>query len=98
PEFNMSLGEQVRDYLPVTTVSKNIIIFALQHKIEGIINCCSGKPITIKQLVENYLKEKNKYIKLNLGFFPYTDYEPMKFWGDEKKSKIILDDYMSTKR
>lgn len=97
-EFNMSFGEQVRDYLPVTTVSKNIIIFALQHKIEGIINCCSGNPITIKQLVEDYLKQRNKEIKLNLGYYPYTDYEPMKFWGDEKKAKNIIDDYMSIKR
>lgn len=98
PEFNMSFGEQIRDYLPVTTVSKNIVKFALQQKTEGIINCCSGKQITIKELVENYLKEKNKTIKLNLGFYPYTDYEPMKFWGDEKKSKKILNDYMSTER
>ncbi len=87
--FNMSLGEQQRDYLPVTLVSKNIIIFALQQKVNGIINCCSGKPITIKQLVTNYLNEKQKNIKLNLGYYPYTDYEPMRFWGSTKKNKNI---------
>lgn len=84
-EFNMSLGEQVRDYLPVTDVSDNIIILALQHQVEGIINCCSNKPITIKALVENFLKEKQKKIKLNLGFYLYVDYEPMKFWGNNSK-------------
>jgi nucleoside-diphosphate-sugar epimerase len=88
--FNMSLGEQVRDYLPVSLVSENIIIFALQQKVSGIINCCSGVPITIKQLVEDYLKTHQKNITLNLGYYPYTDYEPMKFWGSTKKANTIF--------
>lgn len=90
PEFNMSLGEQVRDYLPVEKVSENIVIFALQQKVEGIINCCSNNPITIKQFVLNHLKNKHKSIKLNLGYYPYTDYEPMKFWGNNKKQLKII--------
>jgi nucleoside-diphosphate-sugar epimerase len=90
--FNMSEGMQVRDYLPVSAVSENIIIFALQKKEEGIINCCSNKPITIKELVEDYLRKHHKKIRLNLGYYPYTDYEPMKFWGSDKKLKRILND------
>ncbi len=92
PSFNMSYGEQVRDYLPVNKVSENIIIFALQKKVEGIINCCSNEPIKIVDLVKNYLKEKNKTIHLNLGYYPYTDYEPMKFWGRNSKLKTVLND------
>ena len=92
PEFNMSEGEQVRDFLPVETVAENIVLIALQNKVEGIINCCSGSPVTVKAFVENYLKEKNKSITLNLGYYPYTDYEPMKFWGDNNKLKLIKRD------
>jgi dTDP-6-deoxy-L-talose 4-dehydrogenase (NAD+) len=87
--FNMSGGEQVRDYLPVANVAENIVKVALQTEIAGIINCCSGVPVTVKELVQSYLKEKNKDIKLNLGFYPYPDYEPMAFWGDNKKLKLI---------
>ncbi|MBA3663141.1 MAG: NAD-dependent epimerase/dehydratase family protein [Bacteroidetes bacterium] len=87
--FNMSLGEQQRDYLPVNEVAENIVIFALQREINGIINCCSNIPITIKQLVLDHLKKKNKTIKLNLGYYPYTDYEPFKFWGNHKKQLKI---------
>jgi dTDP-6-deoxy-L-talose 4-dehydrogenase (NAD+) len=92
PTFNMSKGDQMRDYLPVTTVSENIVIFALQQKVEGIINCSSNNPISIKELVENYLKEHNKHINLNLGFYPYPDYEPFKFWGDNTKQLNIIKD------
>ena len=87
--FNMSGGEQVRDFLPVEKVAENIVNIATQNNIQGIINCCSGQPITVKQFVENYLKEKNKALKLNLGFYPYPDFEPMKFWGNNIKFKLI---------
>ena len=83
--FNMSGGEQVRDYLPVEKVAEYIVQIALQNWVEGIINCCSGQPITVRQLVENYLQQQGRSIRLNLGYYPYTDYEPMAFWGDTKK-------------
>lgn len=89
--FNMSGGEQIRDYLKVEKVAEYIVKIALQKKVEGIVNCCSGIPITVKEFVENYLRQKNKRIKLNLGFYPYPDYEPMKFWGNNSKLKTILE-------
>lgn len=90
PIFNMSGGEQIRDFMSVEEVAKNIVTIALQNKIEGLINCCSGNPITVKQFVLNYLKTKNATIKLNLGYYPYPNFEPFKFWGNtEKLNKII---------
>lgn len=89
-EFNMSLGEQVRDYLPVEKVAEYIVKIACQQKIQGIINCCSGQPVILKEFVLDYLEKNNKNIKLNLGYYPYADYEPMRFWGDNKKLQNIL--------
>ena len=34
--------------------------------------------------------ENNWNIKLNLGYYPYLDYEPMAFWGDRKKLDYCL--------
>lgn len=87
--FNMSGGEQVRDFLPIEEVAQNIVNIALQSRVTGVINCCSGKPITVKQFVLDYLKEKNKEIKLNLGYYPYPNFEPMSFWGNNNKLKSI---------
>ncbi len=91
-DFNMSGGEQLRDYLPVEKVAEYIVKIVMQDKIHGVINCCSGTPISIKSLAENYLKKKQKSIHLNLGYYPYPDYEPMAFWGDDKKLKMALED------
>ena len=88
--FNMSGGEQLRDYLPVEKVAEYLVKIAMQNKVRGIINCCKGTPISIRKLVENYLKKKQKSIHLNLGYYPYPDYEPMAFWGDNAKLRMIL--------
>jgi len=92
--FNMSGGEQLRDYLPVERVAEYIVKISMQDKVTGIINCCSGEPISIRKLDENFLAEKNKSIELNLGHYPYPDYEPMAFWGDSRKLKSILKEWI----
>lgn len=83
--FNMSGGEQLRDYLPVETIAENIVEISLQNEVQGIINNGSGKPISIRRLVEEYIKQSGKTIQLNLGHYPYTTYEPHAFWADVEK-------------
>jgi len=90
--FNMSGGEQLRDYLPVERVAEYIVKIATQNKVRGIINCCSGIPISIRKLVESFLEKRQKNIHLNLGYYPYPDYEPMAFWGDASKLKMALEE------
>ena len=91
--FNMSAGEQLRDYLSIEKVAEYIIKISLQEKVLGIINCCSGEPISIRKLVENHIEKRGKSIKLNLGYYPYPNYEPMTFWGDNSKLNTILDNW-----
>lgn len=86
----MSGGEQIRDFLPVEKVAENIVKISLQSKVNGIINNCSGSPIKVKDFILNYLQDKQKKIELNLGFYPYTNYEPMFFWGCNKKLNSII--------
>jgi nucleoside-diphosphate-sugar epimerase len=76
--FNMSLGEQLRDFLPVEQAAEKLVELALLNH-QGIVNICSGKPISVRSLVEKWIGSND--IKLNLGFYPYPDYEPMAYWG-----------------
>jgi len=88
--FNMSPGDQLRDFLDIETVANNIVAIAEQNEVEGIINCCSGIPISVQEFVESYLHRVNIQLKLNLGHYPYSDLEPKNFWGDNAKLKLIL--------
>ena len=87
----MSGGEQLRDYLPVEKIAEYIVKIALQKKVTGIINTCSGKPVSIKKLVNDYLAKKSKNIELNLGYYPYPEYEAMEFWGGTDKLKKAIE-------
>lgn len=80
--FNMSGGEQLRDYLPVGEIARQIVQLALAQNDMGSVNICSGAPISVRRLVEQWLYENNWEIELNLGCYPYPDYEPLAFWGD----------------
>ncbi len=88
--FNMSGGDQLRDFLPVNEVAACLVAFALRQADAGIVNVCSGKPVSVRTLVEGWLRENGWSIALNLGHYPYPDYEPMAFWGDRRK----LDSFM----
>jgi dTDP-6-deoxy-L-talose 4-dehydrogenase (NAD+) len=88
--FNLSGGEQLRDYLPVESVANYIVRLALTQQNLGVVNISSGEPISVRRLVENWRKEQNWQIEFNFGYYPYPDYEPMAFWGDSTKLLSIL--------
>ena len=88
--FNMSGGEQLRDYLHITEIARQIVRLAVPQRDIGIINICSGNPISVRRLVEQWICDSNWDIKPNLGYYPYPDYEPMAFWGDRQRLNSIL--------
>lgn len=90
--FNMSGGEQLRDYLPVTDIARYLVALALHHPDVGVVNICSGQPVSIRSLVERWIQENHWTIQLNRGFYPYPDYEPFAFWGNRRKLDCILED------
>jgi len=83
--FHMSGGEQLRDYSPVKEVADRLVTLLEHPECDGICNICSGEPISVRRLVERHLALLNEKISLNLGHYPYPDYEPMAFWGNPGK-------------
>ncbi len=88
--FDMSGGEQLRDYLPVEEVARLLVALALQHCDAGVLNVCSGKPLRVLDVVQSWLAEHKASIQLNLGHYPYPDYEPMAFWGERTRLDELL--------
>jgi dTDP-6-deoxy-L-talose 4-dehydrogenase (NAD+) len=85
PTFNMSGGEQLRDYLPASDVARHLVDLAVGNADIGVVNISSGAPISIRKLVEGWIAENGWDITPNYGFYPYPDYEPMAFWGNCQK-------------
>ncbi|MBA4706816.1 NAD-dependent epimerase/dehydratase family protein [Aquitalea aquatica] len=79
--FNMSGGEQLRDYLPVGEVARQLLMLTRTPGQPALCNICSGQPVSVRRLVEGWIAEQGWNIDLNLGHYPYPQHEPMAFWG-----------------
>lgn len=88
--FNMSGGEQLRDYLPVEEVAERLVLLVEHPECSGVVNCCQGSPISVRRLVEQHVEKRRANISLNFGYYPYPDYEPMAFWGNSSKFENII--------
>lgn len=88
--FNMSAGEQLRDYLAIDTAAEHLAAIVQQREFDGVINCSSGQPISVRALVEQRLRERGASISLNLGHYPYPTHESMAFWGVADRLQQLL--------
>jgi nucleoside-diphosphate-sugar epimerase len=90
-QFDMSGGQQLRDYLPVTEVAKYLVALGMLCRPMGIVNICSGRPVSVIRQVEDWIASNNWDIRPNPGVHPYPAYEPMAFWGSNAKLSMALD-------
>jgi dTDP-6-deoxy-L-talose 4-dehydrogenase (NAD+) len=91
PAFNMSGGEQLRDYMAVEEAASDLTRLPERPLRHGIFNVCSGVPVSVRRLVEHHIAKRGASIRLKLGHIPYPEYEPMAFWGDSRKLSAALE-------
>lgn len=89
-QFDMSGGEQLRDFLPIETATAHLATLLQRRDFSGVVNICSGQPIAVRSLVERHRAARDSRIALNLGHYPYPAHEPMAFWGDARRLHALL--------
>lgn len=88
--FDMSAGNQVRDFLPIETAAAHIAALTLNYPDAGTVNICSGQPATIVDTVSGWLRDWDANVSLNRGVYSYPDYEPFAFWGNARRLNSML--------
>lgn len=88
--FDMSGGEQLRDFLPVDEAARLIAEVAQTEHMDGIYNVCSSTPVAVKDLARLWVEASGAEIILNLGKLPYSAHETMGFWGNRQKLDTLL--------
>ena len=83
--FEMTKGEQLRDYLPVELLAQYVVRILERPQRTGVVNICSGKPISVRRLAEKHVAKMESSIHLEFGRVPYPAHEPMAFWGDARR-------------
>ncbi len=89
-EFPLNSGNIKYDFIGIKELCNQIMCATLNADVNGIINICSGKPVSLRERVEQFVKENNLSIKLQYGAFPDRPYDSPIIYGDDKKIKRIL--------
>lgn len=90
-EFPFTTGKNQYDFIHIDELAEQIMWSSIQSKHNGIINVCTGFPISLADKVEAYIKEHHMNIKLKYGAFPDRPYDSPGVWGDAKKIRDIME-------
>jgi nucleoside-diphosphate-sugar epimerase len=90
--FDMSSGQQVRDYLHIDTVCQMILAVVISKQGFDVVNICSGQGLTLEKHVRSWLHNISPKINLhlNLGALPDKKDEPFHLWGSSHKFDSLL--------
>ncbi len=88
--FPFTSGKTKYDFITVEELAKQLAVASTQEDVTGIINCCSGNPISLADRVEQYIKEHNLSIKLDYEKFPDRPYDSPITYGDNTKITEIM--------
>ena len=88
--FPFTAGENQYDFISIENLALEIALASVQNEVTGIINVCSGKPISLKDMVESFIEKNNLKIRLNYGVFPSRPYDSKIIYGDPNKIKQIV--------
>lgn len=88
--FPLNSGKNKYDFISVDELAEQISSCVMQDEVDGIINCCSGKPISLGEMVESFIEKHNYDIELQYGVFPDRPYDSPAIWGNSDKINIIM--------
>lgn len=89
-EFPFTTGTNQYDFIDYDEFCKQVAAVVEQDVICGIINCCSGTPMTLGQRVEKFLSDNQYSIRLKYGAFPDRPYDSKAVWGNSQKIDEIM--------
>ena len=83
--FNMTKGEQKRDFLYVDDVIKAMVLSARHGGKNDVFNVCSGKGVSLKELALEIKNTLGSTSEINFGALPYRENEVWNMTGDNTK-------------
>ena len=88
--FPFTSGKNRYDFISVQDLAYQIACAITQQETVGIINCCTGQPVALRDKVEEFITEKGFAIRPQYGTFPDRAYDSPAIWGNAEKIQQIL--------
>lgn len=88
--FPFTSGKNQYDFIEVDELAKMLASAVLQKEVSGIINCCTGTPMSLGNRVEQFIKDNKLDITLDYGAFPDRPYDSPCVYGNPEKINLIM--------
>ncbi len=88
--FPFTSGKNKYDFISVDELGRLLAACIMQDEILGIINCCTGEPVSLAEEVESFIQRRGLKIRLQYGAFPDRPYDSPGVWGDAEKIKKVM--------
>ncbi len=96
--FPFTTGKNQYDFIHIDDLAHLISLTVMQDAVNGIINVCSGRPVSLAEQIEWYIRKNELPITLDYGKFPDRPYDSPCIYGDRSKLDIILASVPEEKR
>lgn len=83
-------GANKYDFIAVQDLAAQIAAVTVTPGATGVINCCSGEPVSLADQVEAFIRDNALPIRLEYGAFPDRPYDSPAVWGDSSRIDFIL--------
>lgn len=93
--FPFTTGTNCYDFIEVGDLGLEIALASTQTAVTGIINCCTGHPVSLREQAEAFITKHGLDITLKLGAFPDRPYDSKIIYGSNEKIKQIIENYRS---
>lgn len=98
PTMPFTSGENLYDFIHVDELALQIALASVTPGVVGVINCSSGKPVSLATQVERFISEHKLPISLDYGAFPDRPYDSPAVWGDASFIHALLEKHARTLR
>ena len=89
--FPFTDGLNKYDFLDIDILAQQIVKASIQNNISGIINICSGEPVSLKEKVELFITENKLDIQPEYGAFKSRKYDSSEIYGNADIIKKIME-------
>ena len=88
--FPFTTGTNRYDFIHIDDLALEIALASVQTEVNGVINCCSGRAVALKDVVEDFIAKNHLPIRLQYGAFPDRPYDSRIICGNADRIRGIL--------
>ena len=88
--FPLNSGKNRYDFIDLAELGEQLAACVMQTEVLGIINCCTGQPVSLGERVEQFIRDHGLSLVPEYGAFPDRPYDSPGVWGDPGKIQQIM--------